>query len=233
MTLRTLLVLGRVSNLPTVWSNVLAGAVLAGASFSRSSLPIAALVLSSFYVGGMYLNDAFDREFDARHQPQRPIPSGRATARTVFLLGFGLLALGSLGVAWIGWVSGRLLPALASATVLVALIVFYNAHHKGNRWSPLVMGLCRVFVYVTSGLMLGGALTTSLAIGALVLLSYLMALTQIAKRGGGPKVVGLLLAGICLVDALALMQASQPQLAMVAALGSPLTLAFHRWVPGT
>jgi len=233
VTLRTLLVLGRVSNLPTVWSNVLVGAVLAGASLASSSLLVAMLAMSSFYVGGMYLNDAFDREFDARHQPQRPIPSGRAAARTVFLLGFGLLALGCLGAAWRGWVGGRLLPASISAMVLGALIVFYNVHHKGNRWSPFVMGLCRVFVYVTSGLMLGGALTPSLAIGALVLLSYLMVLTQIAKRGGGPKRVGLLLAGICLVDALALTLASQPELAMVAALGSPLTLAFHRWVPGT
>ena len=32
MKLRTALRLGRVSNLPTVWSNTLAGAVLAGAS---------------------------------------------------------------------------------------------------------------------------------------------------------------------------------------------------------
>lgn len=233
MTLRTLLVLGRVSNLPTVWSNVLAGSVLAGASHASPSLLVAMLAMSSFYVGGMYLNDAFDREFDARHQPLRPIPSGRASSRSVFLLGFGLLALGCVGVAWRGWVSGRMLPALISAVALAALIVFYNVHHKGNRWSPLVMGLCRVFVYITSGLMLGGALTPSLAVGAVVLLSYLMVLTQIAKRGGGPSVVGLMLAGICVVDALALVQASQFGLAALAVLGFPLTRALHRWVPGT
>ena len=32
--------------------------------------------LSLFYIGGMYLNDAFDREFDARARPDRPDPGG-------------------------------------------------------------------------------------------------------------------------------------------------------------
>jgi 4-hydroxybenzoate polyprenyltransferase len=30
------------------------------------------LSLSLCYVAGMFLNDAFDREFDARHRPERP-----------------------------------------------------------------------------------------------------------------------------------------------------------------
>ena len=44
MKLKTLLLLGRTSNLPTVWSNMLAGAVLSGAVFGANSL--AALLLS-------------------------------------------------------------------------------------------------------------------------------------------------------------------------------------------
>ena len=45
----------------------------------------------------MYLNDAFDREIDARERPERPIPSGRIGAGPVFAIGFGLLAAGVLG----------------------------------------------------------------------------------------------------------------------------------------
>jgi 4-hydroxybenzoate polyprenyltransferase len=230
--LKTALALGRVSNLPTVWTNVLAGAALAGGLLSALPLLCVMLALSSFYIGGMYLNDAFDRGYDAQHQPRRPIPSGRASARSVFAVGFGLLALGVLGVVWQARATDSVRDTAISAFSLCALIVFYDLHHKGNRWSPLVMGGCRVLSYVTAGLALGGVLAWPLAIGSAVLLAYLIALTFIAKRGGGPTVVGRLLAGICLVDAAVLLLAGQPMLAALAAVGFPLTRALHRWVAG-
>lgn len=76
MTLTLALRLGRISNLPTVWTNVLVGVLLTGAALGDARLPLLMLALSLFYVGGMFLNDAFDREFDAQHRPDRPIPSG-------------------------------------------------------------------------------------------------------------------------------------------------------------
>src|SRR5436305_13855035 len=84
--LRTLLVLGRASNLPTVWSNCLAGWILGhGGPLGR----LAALCLGStlLYMGGMYLNDAFDAEFDQQHRQERPIPSGAIRASFVWALG--------------------------------------------------------------------------------------------------------------------------------------------------
>ena len=42
MTVATLLALGRVSNLPTVWTNCLAGAMLAGGGSSPWSIALAA-----------------------------------------------------------------------------------------------------------------------------------------------------------------------------------------------
>ena len=74
--------LGRVSNLPTVWSNVLAALALSGGLSQAAGIPalhvaLLAAAFSLFYVGGMYLNDAFDRHIDARERPQRPIPSGQ------------------------------------------------------------------------------------------------------------------------------------------------------------
>ena len=37
-----------------------------------------------------------------------------------------------------------------SGAALAGLIVLYDAHHKGTPLSPLIMGLCRVFVYLTA-----------------------------------------------------------------------------------
>lgn len=92
MTWADALRLGRVSNLPTVWTNMLAGVVLAGGGVLEVQSLGLLLALSLFYVGGMYLNDAFDAEIDARERPERPIPSGRVSRGFVFALGFGALA---------------------------------------------------------------------------------------------------------------------------------------------
>ena len=73
--LQTLLKLGRVSNLPTVWTNVLAGTVLAAGTTQGWRTGLVVLAMSLFYIGGMYLNDYFDRAIDARERPQRPIPA--------------------------------------------------------------------------------------------------------------------------------------------------------------
>ena len=42
----------------------------------------------------MYLNDAFDRELDAKERPTRPIPAGQISAEAVFAAGFGMLGGG-------------------------------------------------------------------------------------------------------------------------------------------
>src|ERR1700733_16333044 len=87
----TLLTLGRVSNLPTVWTNVLAGAVLSGGDWRNWRLGLMLVAMSLFYVGGMYLNDYFDRTIDARERPERPIPSGEISAGGGATIGFFFL----------------------------------------------------------------------------------------------------------------------------------------------
>jgi 4-hydroxybenzoate polyprenyltransferase len=170
--------LGRVSNLPTVWTNVLAGIVLAGSDPANPGALLAAVSLSLFYVAGMYLNDAFDRDFDARERPERPIPSGQASAAAVFGAGFAMLFAGLLllAVGAAGW------SAPAAGLVLAAAIVFYDWYHKGNPLSPMVMGLCRVLVYVTAALTVSAVLPPQLWIAAAVVLSYLIGLTYVAKQ---------------------------------------------------
>jgi 4-hydroxybenzoate polyprenyltransferase len=180
---RDLLLLGRVSNLPTVWTNTLAGATLAGVEADAGRLALLALAFSLLYTGGMYLNDAFDRKSDARERPERPIPSGRIDARPVFLIGFGLLGAGifAVGVTSAGSGGGGQ-PAVWSAVLLAGVITLYDAWHKANPLSPVVMGLCRVLVYLTAALAVTGRIGPAVTAGALVLLSYLIGLTYVAKQ---------------------------------------------------
>lgn len=184
MNLALALRLGRISNLPTVWTNVLVGGLLAGASLADARLLALMLALSLFYVGGMFLNDAFDREFDAQHRPERPIPSGQVSAQQVFVIGFGLLALGLAGVAGAsrgpdGHPAWR---ALAAGAALAAAIVVYNAHHKGNALSPLIMGLCRVLLVLSAAYSLAAVLPNAVYLAALALLCHLIGLTYAAKQ---------------------------------------------------
>src|SRR6202030_3348539 len=112
----TLLRLGRVSNLPTVWTNVLAGAVLSGGDWRNWRLGLMLVAMSSFYVGGMYLNDYFDRAIDGRERPERPIPSGHISAHAVAAIGFCLVGAGAIATAAMG-------PAAAAVAGLVALSI--------------------------------------------------------------------------------------------------------------
>jgi hypothetical protein len=180
MSWQTALALGRISNLPTVWTNVLAGIVLAG-GLVNGDLPIrealAALAgMSLLYTAGMYLNDAFDREFDRQHRPERPIPSGKVSATLVFAVGFALLGG---GVAMLALCSAR---AALAAAVLAAVIVLYDVWHKGNPASPLLMGACRLLAYVAAGLAVAPAVPEGLWIAALVSLCWLIGLTYVAKQ---------------------------------------------------
>jgi 4-hydroxybenzoate polyprenyltransferase len=242
MTPRTLLDLGRVSNLPTVWTNVLAGTVLSGGRLDPAALGLLGLAASFFYVGGMFLNDAFDREFDAQYRSDRPIPSGRATAARVFTIGYLMLGAGlglTLASGWLvstgptPWLPWR--PLLVGAA-LAGLIVFYDVFHKAHSSIPVVMGLCRAALYLLAASTLG-RLGDAVLAGALVLLVYVVALTAVARREArDPRlrgVVGWLIAGISLLDAILVSFVGPGWLAAIAALGFPLTLAGQRYVKGT
>ncbi|HZA50972.1 MAG TPA: UbiA family prenyltransferase [Myxococcaceae bacterium] len=181
---RTYLRLGRVSNLPTVWTNVVAGAVLAGGSAAPRTLVPLCLALSLFYVAGMFLNDAFDRRFDARARPDRPIPAGEIGAAEVFGWGYAMLGTGVLillAQAYAPGGPGTPWPAV-SGLVLAGAIVLYDVWHKANPASPLLMGTCRFLVYATAALAAGGRLSTELLAGAAMLLSYVAGLTYAAKQ---------------------------------------------------
>ena len=183
--LKTYLQLGRVSNIPTVWTNVLAGLVLAGGQVTVSPFLILALSLSCSYIGGMFLNDAFDREHDRQVRPERPIPSGAASAQEVLAIGFGLLAAGFLVLLSFvhegGW------QLVAAGVMLVLLIIFYDLHHKQNPWSPLTMAGCRAMIYPIAAFSLAPVLPTSVLIGAAALFTYVLGVSFLARFETAPR----------------------------------------------
>ena len=174
--LSTLLRLGRISNIPTVWTNVLAGSVIAGGDQRPDRIMLIMVAMTAFYVGGMYLNDFFDREIDARDRPGRPIHAGEIRAGTVSSIGFGLLATGIALMIPFGF------AATICGALLAAAIVLYDVWHKGNAVSPLVMGACRALVYIGTGAALAGSTSTAIMIGAIALASHVAGITYAAKQ---------------------------------------------------
>jgi 4-hydroxybenzoate polyprenyltransferase len=172
----TLLRLGRVSNLPTVWTNVLAATVLAGGAAQAARTGVVLLAMSLFYVGGMYLNDYFDRAIDARERPERPIPAGDISASAVASAGFGMLGSGIVLLAMTGMVAALMGVALA------ALIVTYNLFHKGVALSPVTMGLCRAFVYFGAAAAVAGAVSDAVMLAGFALTAYVAGLTYAARQ---------------------------------------------------
>ncbi|HXD01393.1 MAG TPA: UbiA family prenyltransferase [Verrucomicrobiae bacterium] len=176
--LRTLLILGRASNLPTVWSNCLAGWWLGSKDWDLETKPLPLLLAGAtlLYIGGMYLNDAFDANFDAQFRRERPIPSGAISERAVWLTGFGLLAAGLACLAFLGMTTAIL------GVLLVACIVLYDAVHKMITISPVLMAACRFFLYLVAAStgsdgVTGAAVWCGLALGA-----YIVGLSYVAGK---------------------------------------------------
>jgi 4-hydroxybenzoate polyprenyltransferase len=165
-----------VSNLPTVWTNVIAGATIANSTAKPANVVMIGLAMTAFYVSGMYLNDFFDREIDARERPGRPICAGDISAGTVSTIGFALLAVGAVLLAPFGF------RALIWGIALAAAIVLYDTWHKENGLAPVIMGLCRALVYLATGAAVGGEIRPALVAGAIALAAHIIGLTYAAKQ---------------------------------------------------
>ena len=219
---RAWLELARISNLPTVLSNAIAGATIGACALALektaggagtviwfggfvstagpdgpqdplSSPAIALGVLAPLalplfaYVGGMILNDAFDAEIDARERPTRPIPSGRVSRTSAFIVGFALL---SAAIA-LAYTTG--LPLVIGATaLLVAAIVIYDRFHTKSVASTLLLAACRALASLipmlafahgdVEALVRRGAFVLPFALAAWTLGLSLLAREEVALR---------------------------------------------------
>ena len=162
-----LLAIGRVSNLPTVWSNVMLGMLLGGLVTSlpgtRYWLPlqpdgehfrwtdpgvaILTIVLmllgsSAAYLCGTFFNDWWDADFDRKHRPERAIPAERIPRDTILTLTIAFAMISALLFLYIS-------PAVGiTGVVLLACIFIYTAIHKKTTLGVIPMGLCRSCLYV-------------------------------------------------------------------------------------
>ncbi len=183
MSLRTAFVLGRASNLPTVWTNALAAGALAGAAFGPLETLSVLLILSLYYLGGMWLNDAVDAEIDAAERAERPIPQGLARRADVSAGAAAMLALALALTLTFG-------PETALAGLaLGAAVVAYDLLHKKTRLSPVLMGFCRVAAYAVAAYALGpeGA-TAAVWLGAAGLFAHIVGLTYTARAEASNRI---------------------------------------------
>src|SRR5690242_16242789 len=101
-------------------------------------LPWLIVATVTLYAGGVVLNDFFDRDIDAVERPERPIPSGRVSARGAGVLGAMLLVIGVLSASQATVVTGTVAAAIALCVFL------YDARAKRHAFAgPLCMGTCR------------------------------------------------------------------------------------------
>ncbi|MDO3385862.1 UbiA family prenyltransferase [Gilvimarinus sp. SDUM040013] len=235
--IKTALTLGRVSNLPTVWMNLVSASVLTSAAmavpFSITTLLILIAALSCFYAGGMCLNDYCDRHWDAERQPYRPIPAGKIKAATVLSLTLGLFALG---------LSLLLLAPSArgiwAACGLLALIVAYDTLHKKHSSSVFLMATTRLGVYLVGAFAIAGTLPVAVLVIGLIQCIYTLLVTVVAraenyKEGGyGFPIIPWMIACMGLIDGVYLVVAVAPVWLLAGVATVILTRFGQRYVRG-
>lgn len=191
----------RISNLPTIWTNVLAGMVLSDAALSWRSFFLVAFSMSLFYSGGMSLNDIFDSEWDRAQKNFRPIPSARVPLAKAWQLTAGLFSIGLLLILFV--------PNPASfswAIVLLILIAVYDGVHKKFAITVLLMGGCRVMVYLIASLSVSGKVNNQVAAAGMLQFSYIVLLSALSRYEDRFRnhirfpLIPLMLCCICLID---------------------------------
>jgi len=217
--LRSFAEVGRLSNLPTIVSNVIVGCTLGSATVDgalAAVIAITAVALCLMYVGGMALNDVLDASHDSIHATHRPIPEGRLTIRAASIFALACFALGA------GCLTIVSVRALMPAGVLLALIFAYDILHRAALPASLLMGLCRAFVYITAAYAAGWHVDGEviwIAGGALFI--YIAALTIIARseHGEGPPTArGLLIAMLAAPIAVAVLTWERPHTELIVVL---------------
>lgn len=237
MRLKSVLALCRVSNLPTVWMNVLAASVLVAQSNQQPlvwwMVVLLALSLSAFYCGGMSLNDLCDFKWDQQHQTYRPLVAGKVTLTQAKIITLGLFAVAFGLLAIAPYHEGLLV-----GVVLFAVIATYNMWHKQNPASVLLMASARALVFIVVASALAGSLPVWVLIAASVQFFYTLSLTLVArhenKRGkpySGP-VIPRMIAGMALVDGVLLALVVSPYWLLVGAALVLLTRFGQRYVRG-
>jgi len=223
----------RVSNMPTVWTNVLAALAVSGTSWETSVYLTLAGSFSCFYAAGMALNDIWDADVDRLTRPTRPIPSGRVSVRSAWIITVFLFCAAVLLLLV------QNLSAILAGFVLLIMIVAYDKVHKNKAWSVFLMAACRLLIFVIAGLSVLDSLTWSVWLAGLSQFAYVLMLSAVARFEGnrkyplGAPIIPIMIAGISLVDAaIIILSGAAGWMSFCAGAGAPLTLMGQRWIKG-
>jgi 4-hydroxybenzoate polyprenyltransferase len=186
LALRDYAELGRISNLPTCWTNVLVGCSIGAASGGEIGLfpTLAVMVaISCFYVAGMAMNDLFDVEIDQLERPGRPIPSGRISRKAANLFATTLIVLAVSILAAFG------IPCLLLTLALLGVILLYNGFHKNYPKTFMLMGACRALVYLISAASIAWPVEKGIAGWFVwILFLYTVVITVVARSENEAKI---------------------------------------------
>lgn len=230
--LRDYLELCRASNLPTVWTNTLAAAVLSGPGAPGRALAAGASVTLT-YLGGMALNDVLDLEEDRLKKPDRPIPSGRVSRQGAAWFAAALFAAG-LAILPV-FAPGR---AVLAGLALIVAVWLYDRLHKRSALTVLLMASCRALIFAVTGLAVAGAIAPAVALAAAAQFLYIVALTAVARwekaapRSFRVPPIPWMLAGISLLDGLVLAVLASPLWLLAGLAGAAATRLLQTQVRG-
>ena len=231
--LKAYLDLCRVSNLPTVWTNVLAGVILSSGVFPWDTFLLLMACLSLFYSGGMCLNDICDRNIDIQKRPSRPIPSGKIPLKHAWFF-TSLLFLTALGL--LAAVSHR--SALFPGLLLLFVIVAYDINHKASYSSVLLMAACRLLIFVVCSMGVTGNLSLLPSVAGVIQFCYVLVICVVARQENSIAkpylfpVVPFMIAGISLLDGIVLAVLASPVWLAAGLGGAVLTLLGQKYVRG-
>src|SRR5204863_4939889 len=125
----------------------------------------------------MFLNDAFDADFDRQFRPERPIPSGAISEKEVWRWGINLLALGTLFLIF-----GTSPSTIILTLLLVGCIVLYDSVHKFFMLAPVLMAACRFLLYILAASAAKNGVTGLAVWSAIALACYVVGLSYLARK---------------------------------------------------
>ena len=172
-----LLATARIANVPSVISNlavgILIGSIDGGSAFRWPwFLTIAAILL---YVGGNFLNDYADRDWDNLHRPERALPKGVFPPFFYLLVALACFVVGLLICGTHGWMS-----VLVGAGI-VMLIIVYTKFHKQSPLAVIPMGMCRAGLPLLGYVAMRNGISASVLFPSVSLLIYIISLSISAR----------------------------------------------------
>jgi geranylgeranylglycerol-phosphate geranylgeranyltransferase len=138
------------------------------------TIAVGSIVVFFFIAGGNSLNDYIDREVDRQGHPERPIPSGRMTPRTVLRTSAVCFVIALTFSLFLGNVYSFMVVVVA-----IGLIILYELRTKKAGLSGnLTISLLTAMLFLLGGTMVSGLERT-------YILAILAASATLGHRGHG------------------------------------------------